>query len=70
MVSGNLWTDIDSSLGEFFMMIAKKAFSSLLVIDVANFLQLPSVRGKLIFSRFCDKDSIKHLLGLQLWHLF
>ena len=52
------------------MMIAKKAFSSLLVIDVADFLQLPSVMGKLIFSRFCDKDSIKHLLGLQLWHLF
>ena len=52
------------------MMIAKKAFSSLLVIDVADFLQLPSVRGKLIFSLFHDKDSIKHLLGLQLWHLF
>ena len=27
-------------------------------------------RRKLIFSQFSDKDSKKHLSGLQLWHLF
>ena len=37
---------------------------------VAEFLQLPPVRGKLIFSKFSHKDSMKHLLGLQLWNLF
>ena len=37
---------------------------------VADLLQLPLVREKLIFSQFSDKDSMKHLLGLQLWHLF
>ena len=39
-------------------------------MTVADLLQLPPVRGKLIFSQFSDKDSMKHLLGLQLWHLF
>ena len=36
----------------------------------ADLLQLPSVRGKFIFSEFFDKDSIKNLLSLQLEHLF
>ena len=39
-------------------------------MTVADLLQLPPGRGKFIFSQFCDKDSMKHLLGLQLWHLF
>ena len=39
-------------------------------MTVADLLQLPPVRGKLVFSQFSDKDSMKHLLGLQLWHLF
>ena len=30
----------------------------------------PPVGGKLTFSQFSDKDSMKHLLSLQLWHLF
>ena len=33
-------------------------------------LQLPPVKGKHIFSQFSDNDNIKHLLGLQSWHLF
>ena len=39
-------------------------------MTVADLLQLPLVRGKLIFSQFSDKDSMTHLLGLQLWYLF
>ena len=69
MVSSNLWTDIDSRLGEIFLIL-DKAFAGLSVITVANFLQVPRVTGKLVFSRFSDKDSMKHLLGLQIWHLF
>ena len=70
MVSSDLWTDIDSRLGEIFAVIPKKEFSGLSVMTVVDLLQLPSIRGKLIFSQFSDKDSTKHLLGLQLWHLF
>ena len=52
------------------MIIPKNAFVSLSVMTVADLLHLPPVRGKLIFSQFSDKDSMKYLLGLQLWHLF
>ena len=69
MVSSDLWTDIDSRLGEIFLMIPEKAFAGLSVMDVADLLQLPPVRGKPIFSQFSDQDSMNHLLGLQLWHL-
>ena len=51
-------------------MIPEKAFAGLSVMAVADLLQLPPVRGKPIFSQFSDKDSMKHLLGLKLWHLF
>ena len=52
------------------MMIPEKAFADLSFMAVANQVQLPPVRGKPIFSQFSDKDSMKHLLGLQSWHLF
>ena len=70
MVSSDLWTDIESRLGEIFMLIPEKAFAGLSVMAVAEWLQLPPVREKPIFSQFSDKDSIKHLLILQLWHFF
>ena len=38
MVSSDSWTDIDSVLGEIFMMIPKKAFLGLSVITVADLL--------------------------------
>ena len=38
MVSSNLWTDIDSILGEIFMMIPKKSFLGVSVITVADLL--------------------------------
>ena len=69
IISSNLWTDIDSRLEEIFVMIPENEFAGLSVTTVANFLELPPVKGKLIFSGFSDKDSMKHLLGLQLWHL-
>ena len=70
MVSNDLWTDVDSRLGEISLMIPEKAFAGLLVMTVAGLLQLPPVWGKPIFFQFSDKDSMNHLLGLQLWHLF
>ena len=66
MVSSDLWKGIDLRLGQIFMMIPEKAFAGLSVMTVADFLQLPPVRRKLIFSQFSDKDSMKNLLGLQL----
>ena len=44
MVSSNLWTDVDSMLGEVFMMIPEKAFAGLPVITIVDFLQLTPVR--------------------------
>ena len=52
------------------MTIPEKEFADLSVMAVTDLLQLPPVREKPIFSPFSDKDSMKHLLGLQLWHLF
>ena len=69
MVPSDLWTDIDSRLGEIFKMIRENAFAGLSLMTVLDLLQLTPVRGTLIFSRFSDKNSIKHLLGLQSWHL-
>ena len=51
-------------------MIPEKSFAGLLVMTSADLLQLPPVRGKLIFSKFFDKGSTKYSLSLQLWHLF
>ena len=51
-------------------MLPEKAIAGLSVMTVADLLQLPPVRVKRIFSQFFDKDSMEHLLGLQLWHLF
>ena len=43
MVPSDLWTDVDSRLGEVFM-IPIKTFGGLSVMTVADFLQLPTVR--------------------------
>ena len=69
MVSNDLWTDIDSSLRDEFMMIPEKAFAVFWVMTVAYLLQLPSFTAKLIFSQFSDKGSMNNLLGWQLWRL-
>ena len=46
------------------MMIPEKTFGGLSVITVADLLQIPPVRGKLRFSQFSDKDSMKHFIRL------
>ena len=51
------------------MMIPGKAFAGLLVMIVADLLHLSPFRRQFIFSRFSDKDCMKHLSGLLLWHL-
>ena len=66
MVSSDLCTVIDSKLGELFKIIPEKAFASLSVMIVADLLQLPTVKARLYISQFSDKDTMKHLLGLQL----
>ena len=70
MISSDLWTDVEPRLGETFMMNPEKVFVGLSVMTVADLLQLPPVRGKFLYSQFSDKYSMKHLLGLQLWHMF
>ena len=45
--------------------VGRNRFFWLSVMTVADLLQLLPVRGKLLFSQFCDKDNTKHLLGLQ-----
>ena len=73
-MSTDLWTDFDSRLGEIFLMIPEKTFAGLSLTTEADLLQLPPVIGKLIYIYiyffFFGEDSMKHLLGLQLWHLF
>ena len=43
MASSDLWTAIDSRLGEIFMMISEKPFAGYSVMTVADLLQLPTV---------------------------
>ena len=62
MVSSDIWTDIDSRLGEVFMILGK-AFAGLSVMIVAELLLLPPIRAKLIFSKFSGKDSMKRFKG-------
>ena len=52
------------------MMIPEKAFVGLSIMTIADLLQLPPIRGKLIFFQFSGKDSTKNLLSLQLQYLF
>ena len=44
------------------MMSPEKAFLGLSVMTVVDLLQLPPVRGKLIYSQFSDKDSINRAI--------
>ena len=48
MVSRDLKTDIDSRLGEIFMIVPEKTFAGLSVMTVAELLQLPPVRGNFL----------------------
>ena len=69
MISSDLWTDFDSRLGEIFIIIPETLFAGLSVMAVDKFLQLPLVRVKeVVFYEFSDKDSMKIVLGWQLWN--
>ena len=58
MVSSDLWTDIDSRLGEIFAMIPKKAFAGLSVMTVADLLQLPpQLLGLQLWHLFLDMQN-------------
>ena len=49
------------------MIISEEMSARVLVVTVTDLLlQLLLIRGKLIFSQFSDKDSVKHLYDLQL----
>ena len=50
MVSSDLWIDINSRFEEVLITIPEKAFASLSVMTVSDFLQLPPVLGEFIFS--------------------
>ena len=58
MVLSYLWSDINSSLGEIFIMISGKAFAGLSFMNVAYLLQLPPVKGIFRFSQLSDNDSM------------
>ena len=52
------------------MITLEKVLAGFSILIVADLFQVPLVRGKVVFSQFSDKNSLKYLLGLQLWHLF
>ena len=67
MVSSDLWTDVDARLAEIFKTY-DLPFAGLSMITIGDFLQLPPVKGRFIFSQ--SSSSMNQLLSLQLWHLF
>ena len=62
MVSSDLWTDIDSKLGEMFMMIPENVFTDFSVMAVADLLQVPSVGVKFIFLQFSSKTYVGYVV--------
>ena len=69
MVSSDLWTDFDARLAEIFKTIGLP-FAGLSMVLIGDFLQLPPVKGRFIFSQFTNYSKMNQLLSLQLWHLF
>ena len=66
MVSSNLWIDVDSRLEEILIVIPQKNIWCYFSSDSNRFASTTSSQRKTYISRFCDKDSIKHMLDLQL----
>ena len=64
VISSDLRTDIDTRLDKYLMMIPEKKFAGLSVMTVAELLQPPPVKGRLIYSQFSDKDNMKYVLSL------
>ena len=70
MFSCNIWTVIDAKLSEIFSKVAELSFAGLSMVDICHYLQLNSVRGRFIISRFASGGKMNQLLLLQLWLLF
>ena len=70
MFSCNIWTVIDPKLSEIFSKVAELSSVGLSMIDICHYLQLNSVRGRFIISRFASGGKMNQLLLLQLWLLF
>ena len=70
MFSCNIWTVIDPKLSEIFSKVAELSSVGLSMIDICHYLQLNSVRGRFIISRFASKGKMNQLLLLQSWLLF
>lgn len=70
MFSCNIWTVIDAKLSEIFSKVAELSSVGLSMIDICHYLQLNSVRGRFIISRFASKGKMNQLLLLQSWLLF
>lgn len=70
MFSCNIWTVIDAKLSEIFSKVAELSSVGLSMIDICHYLQLNSVRGRFIISRFASGGKMNQLLLLQSWLLF
>ena len=69
-VPSNLCKDVNSRLGEIFMMVLEITICWSLSYDCSGFASALSSQPKLIFSQFSDKIRMRRSLGLRLWHLF
>ena len=45
------------------MIIPEKPFAGFSVMPVADLFELPPLEGKLLFSKFSNKDGMKYVLG-------
>lgn len=66
MVSSDLFLDIHTKLLEIFMCETEKPFAGLSVILLGDFLQLPLVKRKVIYSPLTNNYNLERLLSLQL----
>lgn len=57
LASSEFWGDVDSRLKNTFRILA---FTKLLVVTVADFLQVPPVIEKLTFLQFFNKESMTY----------
>ena len=68
MTSSDVFLDIHARLLEIFMYETEKPFAGLSGILLGDFLQLPLVKRKAIYSPLTNNDKLERLLSLQLWH--
>ena len=69
IVSSDLWTEIDARFSEVFSASIELPFAGLSVVVIGDYLQLPTVIGRFIFSMFTNGRKNNKLLSLQLLRL-